>query len=939
MTRMRRFAGILSVLLALSAWLPAVVAEARTTEDGRTELLLWGVGPRERPQGQRRPMPNYVKAFQDENPDVLVVEGSALRVEGGPGEGAELMAIAGGTAPDVFDLFGRKLQTYAQNGFLADLDPYIAQYQQEHGEPYEGIYAPSAIWEACKFNGRYVGVPRAFYTLQLYWRKDLLRLAGVNPNVAPNDWDELFKLGMALTEPEGEVVVAGRRMKGSRYGFLLFGRAWPFTNFIWAAGGDLVRPYVLDEAGDLVPLPARKIDFREDGIRVRDEATYYGPEFEKQYVSPIDGQLRTAAEIWREIDEREDVETEWRSVFNEPAALEAFEFYKRLIHQPWTRCTSPDHHGPYDEFELDPSRDEAACPYCGAAYSFSALDKAGKVYRGVATVQRETDPDIVDQFVRGRTAMMICWTGAAESFVAKGVPKEQIGQAPMPPGPSGQRANFIAGGFYAINSQADEASREAAWRYIAFMTGKRVQRMNIQYAVESGTAIFGWPSDLRRFGFTDVLREVPQSWIDVEADLIANARIEPYCPGFQHVYQKIDIPLQKIEDVKGWDVNVKAEADTVVHYINTQVMGKPSEEAVARKNLVGTVVAIGLLAFFGFMFVAAVRALSGGVAQQRLDGPVRSRAARFRLLLYSGCFLGLALGLTLVWRYIPLLLGTQMAFYDWQLVGESTFIGFGNFAEALTSPEFWKTMLRTLQYVVISISMGFLAPIILALLLHEVPRLKMFFRTLYYLPAVTAGLVTMFLWKRALYDPSENGTINKVYLGVVNTAVDFLNAFGLELAHALPLRWLEDPKLAMFCIVFTGVWAGAGPGCLIYLAALKGVSEEQYEAAEIDGAGLLHKIRFITFPNLSALIIINFVGAFIGSFQAMQNIFVMTGGGPQEATYTIGIDIWYNAFMYLKFGYATAMAWILGSLLIGFTVYQLRILKKVEFKAQGSSAV
>ena len=101
--------------------------------------------------------------------------------------------------------------------------------------------------------------------------------------------------------------------------------------------------------------------------------------------------------------------------------------------------------------------------------------------------------------------------------------------------------------------------------------------------------------------------------------------------------------------------------------------------------------------------------------------------------------------------------------------------------------------------------------------------------------------------------------------------------------------------------------------------------------ADIDGASTLQKVGRITLPYLKPLIIINFVGAFIGAFQAMQQIFVMTGGGPARATHVIGLEIWYQAFMYLKFGYATAEAWLLGSLLIGFTVYQLQILKKVKF--------
>jgi multiple sugar transport system permease protein len=148
-----------------------------------------------------------------------------------------------------------------------------------------------------------------------------------------------------------------------------------------------------------------------------------------------------------------------------------------------------------------------------------------------------------------------------------------------------------------------------------------------------------------------------------------------------------------------------------------------------------------------------------------------------------------------------------------------------------------------------------------------------------------------------------------------------------------PRNWLADEYhfINMMVVILPAVWAGAGPGSIIYIAALKTVPEEYYESADLDGAGVWRKIWAITLPTLKPLIIINFVGAFIGSFHAAQNVFVMTGGGPQNRTLLIGLEIWYNAFLYLKFGYATALAWILGATLIGFTMYQLRILKKVEF--------
>jgi multiple sugar transport system permease protein len=196
--------------------------------------------------------------------------------------------------------------------------------------------------------------------------------------------------------------------------------------------------------------------------------------------------------------------------------------------------------------------------------------------------------------------------------------------------------------------------------------------------------------------------------------------------------------------------------------------------------------------------------------------------------------------------------------------------------------------------------------------------------------------VILFLWKQ-FYDPSENGLLNQLLgqgAGLLNSLTGL---FGLpwRLPETVKIDWLGDPSVAMLAVVLPGVWAGAGPGSIIYLAALKTISDELYEAADLDGASIWTKVRMITLPSLKPLIIINLVGAFIGAFKAMENIFVMTGGGPLYRTHTIGLEIWYNAFMYLKFGYATAAAWIMGAMLIGFTLYQLRILRDVRFSAGG----
>ena len=146
--------------------------------------------------------------------------------------------------------------------------------------------------------------------------------------------------------------------------------------------------------------------------------------------------------------------------------------------------------------------------------------------------------------------------------------------------------------------------------------------------------------------------------------------------------------------------------------------------------------------------------------------------------------------------------------------------------------------------------------------------------------------------------------------------------------------------MALFFCLLPVVWAGMGPGCLIYLAALKTVPEEIYEAADIDGAGIFHKVKHIAFPGIKGLVMINFVGVMIGTIKGgSEMVLAMTGGGPYTPygqTEVIGLHIFWQAYGFLRFGAATAMAWVLGSLLIGFTVIQLTRLSRMEFKRAGA---
>lgn len=356
--------------------------------------------------------------------------------------------------------------------------------------------------------------------------------------------------------------------------------------------------------------------------------------------------------------------------------------------------------------------------------------------------------------------------------------------------------------------------------------------------------------------------------------------------------------------------------------------------------------------------------------------------ARTRHRMWVALLLCPALAGVTLWQVVPLLRGSAMAFQDYQILGESSWAGLRNFGEVLFDAGWWSSVWAAIRYTLWVMGLTFLPPFLLAILLQETPRGRWAFRTIYYLPAVVNGLVMILMWK-SFYEESENGFLNAVVMRIPaivhlalgagfawgalvfarrllrqdmrKTAAGFGAAAGLfawtgwRLAAdifashpdgtllstlAEPVRWLSNPDTAMFACVLPLAWAGMGPGCLVYLAALKGVDEQSYEAADLDGAGFSDKILFVVVPRLKPLLLINFLGVFIAAFfQAEANILAMTGGAAD--TNVAGLYIFQQAYIYLRFGPATAMAWLLGAMLIGFTLWQLRMLVHLEFRTTG----
>lgn len=504
-----------------------------------------------------------------------------------------------------------------------------------------------------------------------------------------------------------------------------------------------------------------------------------------------------------------------------------------------------------------------------------------------------------------------------------------FGFTPSPAGPSGRGGSEINCRMMGIFSGAGISNnagmgkrdpiavREAAWQYIRFYDSEEARQIRLKVMVDSGYGRMQNPVFLARYGYQEYLRFAPLGWLETFQTAMTEGKPEPYGDNCQKVYEFMTYPLDKLigmdmagklgKDPKTRRANIARELKAAEARTNAEMIGKLSpQQKLKRERMAGLIASLILLAF-AFTLWRVWKILS---PEHKYRGSLSAKHRIWIVLLLAPAVLSI-----LVWKYVPMISGSLMAFKDYHLVGGSPFIGFGNFAEVLFDSTWWASVGKTLYYMSLSLGLGFFPPLILAIMLQEVSHGKILYRVLYYLPAVISGVIVIYLWK-LLYSPSDNGALNQI-----------LMAMGLPKS-----MWIKNESLAMLCVVLPVIWAGMGPGSLIYLAALKNIPNELYEAADIDGAGFFAKIRYVVLPSLKALIIIQLIAAFIIAAQSSDFILVMTFGGPNEATRVADLLIFEKAYLYLKFGLATTMAWMLSLMLMGFTVLQIKYISRMEFR-------
>jgi multiple sugar transport system permease protein len=262
----------------------------------------------------------------------------------------------------------------------------------------------------------------------------------------------------------------------------------------------------------------------------------------------------------------------------------------------------------------------------------------------------------------------------------------------------------------------------------------------------------------------------------------------------------------------------------------------------------------------------------------------------------------------------PVVAALGMSFTEWQMGFSPTWIGLRNYVVELNEPLFWTSLKNTAYYTVGAIPLGMLVSLLLALALNQPIRFRTVYRTIFFMPVVTSVVAVALVWAW-LYNPD---------FGIINS---LLGAIGIQ-----GPGWLTSLKWAMPSVIFMSVWHSMGYNMVILLSGLQGIPEHLYDAAKIDGANRWQEFLNVTLPMLSPTTFFILIVSVIGSFQVFGQVYMMTRGGPANATHVLVLRIFNLAFRFFRMGQAAALAWILFVIIMALTLVQFRYSRWVYYE-------
>ena len=271
----------------------------------------------------------------------------------------------------------------------------------------------------------------------------------------------------------------------------------------------------------------------------------------------------------------------------------------------------------------------------------------------------------------------------------------------------------------------------------------------------------------------------------------------------------------------------------------------------------------------------------------------------------------------LVFVIYPFISSLVLSFTNYNLISKPTFVGLDNFIKLFTTDkDFVKSLLATFRYAIITVPLQLVFALFIAFILNFKLKGINMFRTAYYIPSILGGNVAIAVLWRFLF--SGDGLINQIlaFIGIA------------------PIGWLSEPGPAMAVIALLRIWQ-FGSSMVIFLAALKEIPEELYEAAKVDGAGKWRIFFKITVPLITPTIFFNLVMQLVNAFQEFNAPFLITNGGPLKSTYLTSLMIYENAFKFFKMGYASAMSWVLFIIIMAFTLVLFKTSNKWVYYSDG----
>lgn len=916
------------------AWNPAILAalalivaallyprpQSDVPADGSvTEIVYWNIPG---PFGEAvRPA---LEEFERRNPQYKVVYGTATAADTVGDPTRFLLSVAGDVPPDLmfFDRFA--IVEWASRGAFIDLTPYIDRDRDKEFGVRQEDYIPAA-WNEAVYEGKNYAIATAADTRALYYAHEPLRRAGLvytadDPDVVagkasvgearpPKTWEDLCRKRLHATgsaSADGLVTLSDfQRM--------------PMVN--------------VD-----VPADARP-DLAAAGVRVGDVVTLgKGSTIFRARIDEIVGSNALRVNFMRELPP---------GTSSVPSALrEGIEI--KVFDQ--------------DSYEIKLTRfqpsgelgDVGFVPFLGNnwLYLYAFANKAefmsadGREVRldspeivqalqwltdindclggadKVSAVQQSAGAGALHPFITGKVALIIDLDMFMQNIMAYR-PDMPFGVVPAPIPEQRMKEGFQPVGWgggeaHAIPSTARH--KDAAWELLKWLNSleanKIIAEADASLRRAKGQTYF--PRLHAHMGVMKWYRErfiagnpaIPPTLVkayDTYATLLPRSRHRPVTPVGQTLWSEhvratetgTNHKATPYEALNYGKRRVQAELDRVLH--------PPTGPLVPWTLLVGLYVGAVLLAFAAIILLQ-VRHLAG----------TRTNKGRWieGYICASPWLLGfIAFGLG------PIIFSIIISFCHYDVLNPARFIGFGNYTQLLgrhydpliektvwSDPLFWRSLGNT-AFMIIGVPLGLVVGLGMAMMLDLEIRGRNIYRTVFYLPSVMPAVAGFILWLW-VFDPT---------LGMLNQALRLLGFTNLP-------TWLLDPNWSKPSLILMSLW-GVGASMIIWLAGLKDIPQSYYEAAAVDGANPIQRFFNVTLPLLSPYILFNTIMAMIGVFQIFEAAFIMTEGGPADSTLFFAYKLFNEAFRYLDMGTASAMAWILFTVVLVATLFQLWLSK------------